>query len=226
MLVFNVEQGTDAWHQARAGKITASMYPEIQKKLKSGSNKGGYTKAAMLYGMSVALQRITGRVSTMQAFETQAMKRGRELEPACRQAHEDHIDELVQVCGFISTDCERFGASCDGLIGDEGVAEYKCFEDAAKVIEIALDGNLEEVEAQFQGQLWIANRQYADFCLYHPDLAPKALTHFRVQRNDAFIDQLVADLMNFNDTVVCEYERRLREKGYGVQEESAEGIFS
>jgi hypothetical protein len=231
MIEYNVEQGTDAWHSARVGKVTASMFSECRKKLKSGPNKGRPTAAAMQYAHRIALERITGRVSSSYMFETVAMKRGRELEEEARLAHEEEIDVLVQQCGFVSTDCERFGASADGFINDDGCAEYKCFEAAEKVFAMILEQDHSEVMDQVQGQMMITGRDYCDFCLYHPDLAPRALTIWRIERDDKYIEELRKDLEDF-DAVVQEIVEKAAELGYGEsstaaeETESAEGIFS
>jgi hypothetical protein len=215
MITFNVEQGTPEWHQSRAGKITASMFSEVRKKMKSGPRKGKHSLAADQYAFRLAFERRTGRVLGADQFDTWAMRRGRELETDARLAHEDAIDTLIQHCGFACTDDELFGASADGFIGDDGVAEYKCFVDPAKLKGLLIDRDLSCVMDQVQGQLWVTERGWAHFCLYVPDLRDEALTIFEVERDDAYIEELVADLKEFND-VVQSYSRPLLDRPKGI----------
>lgn len=214
MIVFNVEQGTPEWHASRAGKITASMFSEVRKRLKSGPRKGQCTDAADKYAFRLAVERITGRVAGSDQFETFAMKRGKELEGEARLLHEEARNVLIQHCGFACTDDELYGASADGLINDDGTAEYKCFMDPTKLKDIWLDGGVGGAMDQVQGQLWITGRQYCDFCLYFPDLETDPLTIRKVHRDDAYIEALVADLKEFND-VVERYKNQILDRPTG-----------
>jgi hypothetical protein len=215
MIVFNVEQGTPEWHRSRAGKITASMFAEVRKRLKSGPRKGMHSLAADQYAFRLAFERRTGRVLGAEQFDTWAMKRGKELEAEARLAHEDAINELIQHCGFACTDDELYGASADGFVGEDGVAEYKCFVSPEKIKSILIDRDLSDVMDQVQGQLWITDRKWAHFCLFVPDLEEEALTIFEVERDDAYIESLVADLREFND-VVQSYSRPLLDRQKGI----------
>jgi len=46
MIIVNCAQGSEEWHQERAGVITASMFGDARAKLKSGPNKGEPTAKA------------------------------------------------------------------------------------------------------------------------------------------------------------------------------------
>jgi hypothetical protein len=215
MIVFNVEQGTDEWHAARAGKVTASWFSETRKRLKSGKDKGKHTAAARSYAFRTAFERVTGRVLGAEQFDTWAMKRGRELEAEARLLHEDTIGELVQHCGMVSSDDERFGASADGFIGSDGLSEYKCFVDPGKLESMLINHDMSDVMDQVQGQLWLTDRKWAHICLYVPDLRESALTIFEVARDDDYIEQMVADLEAF-DHVVQSYRSQILDRASGI----------
>lgn len=116
------DQGSPEWHAARAGCITASMFKTARAKLK---RSGEPTEAALDYAFATAIERISG-APLDEGFETWQMRRGHELEPAARLAHEAAAGVIVQRAGFVTTDDGTFGASADGLIDEDGGSEYKC----------------------------------------------------------------------------------------------------
>jgi len=211
MITYRVDQGSPEWHNARAGKITASMFSEARKRLKSGPNKGGFTAAADDYARGLAMERITGRVLQNEDFETHAMRRGHALEPEARALHEKKAGFFIEQTGFIATDCERFGASADGEIQPGGGAEYKCFVKSKKVTQILIEGNIDDYLDQVYGCMAISGADWWHFCLYCPDLADagKDLTVFQVERNESYIRDMWADLEEF-DALVQHYVKQLR----------------
>jgi len=62
-----IEQGTDAWHQLRLGKVTASRVADIMAKTKTGvsASRGNYL-------IELALQRVTGTIEPMYTNEAMA----------------------------------------------------------------------------------------------------------------------------------------------------------
>lgn len=212
MLTVNCEQGSKDWHDARAGVITASMFKDCTAKLKSGKNKGDFTRAAHNYAFRLAVERISGVALDEGGMDTFAMRRGRELEPEARYRHEIEINTIIQEVGIALTDDGIFGASADGFIGEDEGAEYKCFIDPEKIKDIILTGDLSEVMHQIQGGLWITGRKIWHFVLYCPALKNigKDFTLIKVQRDDEFIDSMVIDLLEFH-RLVESYKTKLEE---------------
>lgn len=210
MIVCKVEQGTEEWHRQRAGAITASMYSEVRKRLKSGANKGDYTAAAHDYAFRLAVERISGEPLDG-GFETWAMRRGNELEPEARLAHEEKIDQFIEQTGLVLTDDRKFGASADGLIGEDGGSEYKCLVSPERLRTILLADNLNEFKDQIQGCMWLTGRKWWHFVLYCPALESigKALTIRTMERDDNYIEALEKDLLTF-DGLVEEYRQQLQ----------------
>ncbi|WP_435639375.1 lambda exonuclease family protein, partial [Carnimonas bestiolae] len=196
----------------RAGVITASMFEEARKKLKSGPNKGQPTAAANDYAFRLAVERISGEPLS-EGFETYAMRRGRELEPMARFEHEAATGLIVEEAGLVLSDNGLFGASADGLIDDNGGAEYKCFIDASKLRSIWIDNDIGDVIAQVQGGMWITGREYWHMALYCPALEPigKQLWWREFKRDDEYIEQLERDMNEFAK-LVDHYENILRNK--------------
>lgn len=209
MIIHNCQQGTNEWKKARCGVITASMFRDARSKLKNGD----YSAAAKKYAFRLACERISGELLDEQQFETWAMRRGHELEPEARLAHEKRKGILVEQTGFITTEDRLFGASVDGLINDDGSSEYKCFVSPASLMPILLDDDISDCIDQVQGALWITGRKWADFVLYCPALKniDRDLTIITVKRDEKFIEELEADMLKFND-LVNQYESKLRNK--------------
>lgn len=209
MIVIDCVQGSEEWHKARAGCITASNFADCCELLKNGS----YSAKAKQYAFKLAIERISGQLLQEDKFETWEMRRGREEEPNARFAHEQKLGVMVERAGIVKTDDGLFGASVDGLIGDDGCAEYKCFVSPTSLMPILLENDISDCEYQVQGQLWVTGRKWADFVLYCPalKLISKDLTVFRVERNDKFIDSMEINLLKFNQ-LVNEYEAKLRKQ--------------
>jgi hypothetical protein len=203
MRLIKCEQGTPEWLSARVAIPTGSMFFEARKRLKSGPNKGGFTTAGKQYAFRLACERISGVALDEDGFENYAMRRGHELEPTARLLHEEAKGVLVEQVGFITDDQGLFGVSVDGLVGKNGISEYKCFISPAKLMPILIDGDLSDIMDQVQGGLWITERQWAHFVLYCPALEPvgKHLTIIEVERDEVYIKELESDLLEFKGLV-------------------------
>ena len=91
-------------------------------------------------------------------------------------------------------DRKLFGASPDGLIGEDGLIEIKC-PIASTMCGYLLENKLPtEYFPQIQGQLFITGRKWCDFVAYYPGLRPLIL---RVVRDEVFIGKLASSLEIF-----------------------------
>lgn len=252
MRIITCEQGSEEWHQDRAGVITASMFrvarervgglTEQQQKyvdaIRAGASSevareeaeyktkprltetvqraiaglpiGDFSESAKNYAFRLAIERISGSPLD-EGFETWAMKRGHDLEPAARAAHEAVSGEVVFRAGFVVTDDGKFGASADGLIGDDAGSEYKCLVSPEGVRDVVLDHDISKYTDQIQGCMWITGRQRWHFAMYCPALAVigKELYWRVVERDESHIEAMESDLIGFM-RLVDTYERTLR----------------
>lgn len=210
MRIIECEQGSESWHQARAGVITASMFRVARERLKSGPNKGDFTEAAKNYAFRVAVERISGEPMD-EGFETWQMRRGHELEPAARTAHELASGLLVFRAGFVTSDDGRFGASADGLIADDAGSEYKCLVSPEGLRDVLLADDISKYMDQIQGCMWITGRTSWHYCMYCPALASigRDLYWRVVKRDDDYIEAMETDLIAFM-RLVDQYEITLR----------------
>lgn len=116
------EQGTKDWLEARCGIATASELNNILTPKRCELSTGWKKYAAMLIA-----ETLTGGPDPWR-FDGQTvdMRRGNEFEPEAREFVAFTHGVEVQQVGFCIHDNERWGASPDGLIGDNAGLELKC----------------------------------------------------------------------------------------------------
>jgi hypothetical protein len=259
MKVFECQQGSTEWHQARAGVITASMFkvarsrvgvlderqqkyvslilkgePETSARIRAGyKNKptselidralagevvGDWAEGSKTYAFRLAVERISGEALQDDRFETYSMRRGHELEPEARKAHEA-LGVMVRRAGFVTTDDGRFGASVDGLMHPDGASEYKCLVSPDVLRSVLLANDLSEFTDQMQGGLLVCGLRLFHYGLYCPALKSigQEFTLRVIPRDEAYIEALQRDLEAF-DELVCNYEQQLR-AGVAVNDE-------
>lgn len=179
-------QGSTEWLAARAGKFTASRFADLMATTKSGPSASRQNLI-----ITLALERLTGEPE--QTFQNDAMRRGTELEPLARGAYEAKTGELVELASFVTDpDWPSVGVSPDGLLGDDGLVEFKCPASQAKHFAALSNGaHAKEYRWQVQGQMWITGRQWCDVVSFDPRF-PEGLdlAITRVQRDEAAINQL------------------------------------
>ena len=177
-----------------------------------GEKVGDMSDAAKDYAFQLAIERIAG-APLDDGFETYAMRRGHELEPAARREHEIQTGLFVERAGFVMTDDFKFGGSADGLIDPKGGSEYKCLISPAELRTVLIEQDFSKYTDQVQGCMWLTGREWWDFCLYCPALEPigKQLWRRRVLRDDNYIDAMVEDLLEF-EAVVTQNEALLRQE--------------
>lgn len=198
MIVINCAQGSDAWLAARSGVTTASNFRIARSRKRAG---GDWSDTALKLAFGTAIERISGEPLN-EGHETWQMRRGHELEPDARIAHQADIGVYVQPVGMVLTDDRLFGASADGWIGTDGGAEYKCLVSPDELRTTLIEHDLAKYMDQVQGNLWLSGRKYWDFCVYCPALKPiKDFFRWRIQRDDDYIDSMVEDLWEFEKLV-------------------------
>lgn len=192
------EQGTEAWREERAGKITASMMhvvmlPRERAAFKTGPRAGQpkpQLKAMTDYAHMLAAERLTSR--PRKQLKAAALQWGKDVEPAAVAAYQAETGEIVALCGFVQhPELEFVGASPDFLVGDDGGGEIKSPESSEVHLETLLTGLPSEHLEQIQGGLWVTGRKWWDFVSYHPDFEPDLRLYIqRVERDEEFIAEL------------------------------------
>lgn len=207
LITHTAPQGSPEWLEARRGVITGSRFKDCRDKLKSGAP----SKKCMDYAMDVARERLGG--SAADKFATAAMRAGTEQEPYARAAYEARTKLFVEEAGFITTEDNLFGVSVDGMVDADGLIEIKTMVSSATLFNAVVDGDISEYIDQCNGAMWLLGRKWVDLVLWAPDLEPigRHLTIRRIDRNDNAIEELEADLMEF-ERMVTKYENLLKKE--------------
>lgn len=185
----NCEQGSDEWLNLRKGVATASNFSEIITSTGKETTSRSSSDPSRLekYALELATNTLLSKVED--GYKNANMQRGNDLEPFARQAYQEETFALVKECGFITTDCGRFGYSPDGLVGDDGLIEIKCPLAKTHFGYILDDKCPNDYYAQVQGGLFITGRKWLDFVSYHPDFKQPLFVK-RVERDEEFIAKL------------------------------------
>lgn len=185
-------QGSEAWHQARLGKVTASRVADVIARTKSGP-----AASRKNYLAELVAERLTGQPT--EGFMNAAMKWGIDTEPQARAAYEFFSDLTVEEVGFVEhPTIAMTGASPDGLVGGRGMVEIKC-PNTATHIDTLLTGTIPgKYMTQMQWQMACADRAWCDFVSFDPRMpADLQLYVKRVERDDGEIEGLEAAVIEF-----------------------------
>lgn len=187
-----MEQGTDAWFEARIGKVTASRVADVIAKTKTG-----YSTSRDNYMAQLVCERLTKQKA--EGFTNAAMQHGTETEPLARLSYEVAQNVLVDEVGFVPhPSIEMAGASPDGLVGDDGLLEIKCPNTATHIDTLLSQTVPGKYNTQMQFQMACTGRKWCDFVSFDNRL-PHELQLFvkRVPRDDVFIKQIEAEIVQF-----------------------------
>jgi putative phage-type endonuclease len=191
------EQGSEDWLAARIGMLTASKVADAISCLKNGEPS---QKSKDLV-IDLIAERLSGNPTPM--YVNSAMMWGLDNEPGARRSYEIATGNMVELCGLAYHDnIDTFGASPDGLIGDDGLIEIKCPETATH-IEWVINGTVPEKHVpQMLAQLAVTGRKWCDFVSYDPRL-PTGYNLFirRFEPSPGEIEALEAQVFSFLGTV-------------------------
>jgi len=159
---YNMIQGTEEWHAARCGLLTASEMKLIitPAKLQYAQND---KEKAHLY--QLLAQRITNYVEPI--YQTFDMLRGKEDEADAKNLYHEKYSPITD-CGFITNDKWGFtlGFSPDALVGEDGILECKSRMQKYQVETIIADKCPDEFMIQVQSGLLVSERKWTDFISY------------------------------------------------------------
>lgn len=190
--VFDMEQGTAAWLEARRGIPTASMFATVMAK--------GEGKTRSKYMRALAGEILTGETS--ETFSNFHMERGKAMEDEARDTYA-FIHDLDPIrVGFVRNGAK--GASPDSLIGENGGLEIKTALPDIQIDRLERNRLPPEYVAQVQGNIWVTEREWWDFVSFWPKLP---MLRVRVYRDDEFIKTLADEVDRFNDELAALVER-------------------
>lgn len=169
MKIIECDQATPEWWAAKRGIPSASNFDRIITPVKGELSKGADDYIAEL----IADRHIITPVN-VESYTSRSMAAGIVVEPEARKWYELETGKDIKRVGVCITDDDRFCASPDGLIGDDGCLELKC-PDLKTQVKYLLEGGLPATyRPQVHGQLIVTGRAFVDFVSYAPGL-PKVL---------------------------------------------------
>ena len=157
-------QGTDEWHAALCGMVTAS----VAGKLLTSTLKVADNDTTRGLTLTLAGERITGNIDP--SYLSADMWRGVEDEPIARDLYREHHAPVEEVGLMVRADDDwggyRIGYSPDGLVGDEGLIECKSRLQKVHLRTILTDEIPAENMAQLQCGLLVSGRAWIDYLSY------------------------------------------------------------
>jgi putative phage-type endonuclease len=210
-MTLELQQGSEAWLKARLGRVTASRVADVVAKTKSG-----YAASRANYMAELITERLTGVPA--ERFQNDAMRWGTEKEPEARAAYEFLKEVSVEEVGFVPHPrIAMTGASPDGLVGLDGMVEFKCPNTATHIETLLGESVPGKYVIQTQWQMACADRQWCDFGSFDPRL-PHAMQLWirHLPRDETHIRELEAEVEAF----LVELEDKLAKLrgAYGLRE--------
>ncbi len=187
-VIRDIDQGSEAWRQARLGIPTASMFATVLAK----GRDGGVSLTRSKYLRELAGEVLTG--DPAESYSNGHMERGKEQEGEARNLYAFLKDVEPELVGFVRNG--RKGASPDSLLGTDGGLEIKTALPHIQIERLTLGRLPPEYVAQVQGNMWVAERSWWDFVSYCPKLPPLIV---RVPRDDIYVATLAKAITAFNE---------------------------
>ena len=199
-----IAQGTDEWFQQRLGKVTASRISDVIAKTKTG-----VSTSRQNYLVQLVSERLTGKKGD--SFVNQAMLDGIERESAARELYMRTRGVSVTEVGFFDhPTIAMSGASPDGAVNAEeegkyaGLIEIKCPIETTHTNTLMSKSVPSKYVPQIQWQMASVspNVKWCDFISFNPNF-PDTMQLFvaRVERDNAYIAELEAEVIKFLDEV-------------------------
>ena len=216
MIIHQVEQGSEEWHQLRLGIPTASCFDKILT-----AEKLALSKSSAPYMHTLLAEWIFG--APLESFEGGWMKRGKDLEAEAVSAYEFQREVDSSTVGFVTTDDGMIGASPDRLVGSDGLLEMKCPALQTHVGYMLNPQSLkDEYRIQTQGQLWVCgDREWSDIVSFYPGF-PLVVVRSNVDTKASLalsthIPAFVETMLKCREALTREYGELRRERVTAAQ---------
>ena len=196
-MIFDYEQGSPEWFEARIGSIGGSS---IQSVCAKGTGK---TRKSLLY-------RFAGEILSGEKYEgyqNEHMQRGIEQEAEARKAYELFYDKTINQVGLVRRNSHYKHYSPDGFENPDGIIEIKC-RIPSTYIETVLTNKVPAVDRkQIQWGLHICEREYCKFISYSPTVKVNPLHVIHVERDEKLIKTLDEEADKFVEEMLSIVER-------------------
>jgi hypothetical protein len=216
--LFDIEQQSADWWEVRRGLPTASEFATIlsdpTKALKQGKTPG---RQRYLYQLAGEL--LQGEVN--ESYTNYALQRGKDMEPEAIDYYARTRFVDVERVGFVRRKLPSgryVGCSPDGLVrqigdaagvvGSSHILQVKTMRPDLMLEHREMktaESLIETHKAQVQGELWVTGWDRADLLIYYRNM-PFSFC-FTVERDEAYIAQLAAEVARFDAELHAMVER-------------------
>ena len=164
----NPYQGSAQWFSDRLGKLTGSRMAAGMALRQDGK------ESAKVSNLRLELLYERREDQIFDHFVSKEMKWGIEQEPFAREAYEVETGEIVKLCGFVDhPSIDWLGASPDGLIGRDGLVEFKCPASKTHLV-YQINGVVpDDYKPQMILQMLCTGRKWCDFVSFDPRVKAK-----------------------------------------------------
>lgn len=188
-----IVQGSPEWFALRLGKVTASRVADVIAKTKTG-----WGASRSNYMSQLICERLTEAVAP--SYVSADMQWGTDHEADARAAYEFRTDATVDLIPFVDHPAIAMtGASPDGLVGSDGMVEFKCPTTATHIETLLSQSIPGKYVTQMQWQMACRpERQWCDYVSFDPRM-PEHMSVFikRVPRDAALITTLEQQVAEF-----------------------------
>ena len=201
MIRSNFDQGSEAWHDARLGRITGTRFAPLMM----GETTQGYNSLIA----EVAAEILTKESDSN--FVSDMMKRGTDMEAEAR-SHAEQLLGDIEETGFMIPDeghvfHDYVGISPDGIVTSENVfIEIKCPMLKTHFGYIRTD-DPSEYRWQLQGGLWISGNPHTWFYSYYPNVTPYLLKVLPNEKDFKMIDARLPIFIEQVSELIEKYEK-------------------
>lgn len=183
--ILTCDQRTPAWHQARLGRLTASVAGDMLATVKTGE-----AAARRNLRLRLVLERLTGKVQES-GYISKAMQQGIDREAEARAVYEAVTGRMVENTGFILANEHMVGCSLDGCEFDADgrivrILELKSPEPAAHLRYLQTGQIGKDYEAQVIHSLWVTGAECCQWMSYQPDFPEPLQTRLVTFTRDAW----------------------------------------
>lgn len=190
-----IQHGTQEWWDSRKGIPTASRFDDLAAK--------GQGITAMRYVCEKVAEQLGAELPR---FESLEMQWGITHEADAIEAYELRTFRKVQHAGFhiVDNDGKYWGATPDGLVGEDGILEVKCPATTTHLMTF-VKGVPSQYLLQIEGELRATGRKWCDFVSYDPRCKGAELYIERVYPSDerfATIQEAVTKFYTIKDTIL------------------------
>lgn len=173
MNVLDCRQQSKEWFDARLGCVTSSRVADAIKFLsRKTKDKAVGEESAGREKLRLELLGELIRKQPSEHYVNKWMEDGKENEPLARTAYEIASNVSVELVGFVfHPRIKMAGASPDGLVGNDGLVEFKCPKLSTHLRYIINGAIPKEYLPQMYWQMACCGRErtWSDFVSYVPD---------------------------------------------------------